>query len=373
MAQVSSRRVLVLCGGRSAEHEISLLSARFVREALEAAGYEVLLVGIDRSGQWRLEPARALREVPADPRLLKHGAGGPEVLLAPCPTPQPELRVHGSPPLSFDVVFPVLHGPYGEDGTLQGLLELAGVPYVGSGVVGSAVGMDKDVMKRLLEQAGIPILPYVALRQQQYRAAPESALENAQPLGLPLFVKPANLGSSLGVTRVLRAEDLQAAVERAFEYDEKLVIERGLDHPREIECAVLSGPNGVLVSVPGEIRVTHPDGFYSYAAKYLGDSGVELLTPASLSELEIERAKELARRAFEVLEAQGLARVDLFLDGERRLWVNEINTLPGFTAVSMYPKLIQASGVEPAELMRRLIDDALERHRRRRASSLRNG
>jgi D-alanine-D-alanine ligase len=249
---------------------------------------------------------------------------------------------------------------------VQGLLELSGLPYVGAGVLGSAVGMDKDVMKRLLQQAGLPILPYLTIRQPQFARERSSQLEQAARLGFPLFVKPANLGSSVGVSRVLEPAALGAAIELAFELDGKVVIEQGLDRPREIELGVLGGAKPV-VSVPGEIVVDHPDGFYSYAAKYLDETGATTRIPASLDAEGAARAQELARRTFEALECEGMARVDLFLDQSGKLWVNEINTIPGFTRVSMYPKLMEASGVPARELVSRLIDDALLRGAAKRA------
>src|SRR6187402_1355597 len=257
-------RVAVLCGGRSAEHEISLLSARFVLESLDPARFVPVLVGIDKDGRWLSQKEARLLEAARDPRSVALDAHEPAVLFAPEPGAAGLLGV--------DVVFPVLHGPMGEDGTVQGLFELAGLPYVGAGVLGSAVGMDKDVMKRLLAQAGLPLLPYVTLRQARYAQAREASLAEVASLVFPVFVKPANLGSSVGVSRVLTPAALGAAVDLAFEFDGKVVIEQGLDHPREIECAVLGGPE-LLVSVPGEIVVDHPDGFYSYAAKYLDDTG----------------------------------------------------------------------------------------------------
>ena len=355
-------RVLVLFGGRSAEHEISLLSARFVVEALDPARFEPLLVGIDKHGRWQLESRESLLAAGKDARGIALAAGLPQVSLPPRPaaTGALELSVEAHAPVGVDVVFPVLHGPMGEDGTVQGLLELSGLPYVGAGVLGSAVGMDKDVMKRLLLQAGLPILPYVTLRRASFQRAREAALAEAVKLAFPVFVKPANLGSSVGVSRVLAPAQLGAAVDEAFEYDGKVVIEQGLDHPREIECAVLGGATP-FVSVPGEIVVDHPDGFYSYAAKYLDDSGATTRIPAELGPSEIALAQELSRRTFEVLECEGMARVDLFLSRERELFVNEINTIPGFTSISMYPKLMEASGVPARELVSRLLDDALQR------------
>ena len=362
-------RVLVLFGGRSAEHEISLLSARFVVEALDPERFEAVLVGIDKQGRWQLESRESLLGAGDGAGAIALSSGLPQVSLPPRPAPGGalELSVEARAGLGVDVVFPVLHGPMGEDGTVQGLLELSGLPYVGAGVLGSAVGMDKDVMKRLLEQAGLPLLPYVTLRQARYARARDACLLEANRLAFPVFVKPANLGSSVGVSRVLTPAELGPAVDHAFEFDGKVVIEQGLDHPREIECAVLGDSSERVVSVPGEIIVDHPDGFYSYAAKYLDDVGATMRIPAELSAAEIAEAQRLASRTFDALECEGMARVDLFLDRERNLWVNEINTIPGFTRISMYPKLMQASGVSPRELVGRLIDDALTRGKHKRA------
>jgi D-alanine-D-alanine ligase len=367
-AVTQKTRVLVLFGGRSAEHEISLLSARFVVEALDPERFEPLLVGIDKQGRWQLESRESLLGAGKDARAVALSVGAPQVSLPPRPAASGaafELTIEARAPIAVDAVFPVLHGPMGEDGTVQGLLELSGLPYVGAGVLGSAVGMDKDVMKRLLLQAGLPVLPYVTLRQARYRGARAAALDEASRLAFPVFVKPANLGSSVGVSRVLSPAALGAAVDHAFEFDAKVVIEQGLDHPREIECAVLGG-DAPIVSVPGEIVVDHPDGFYSYAAKYLDDTGATTRIPAELSAAEIARAQELSLRTFEALECEGMARVDLFSSKERELFVNEINTIPGFTQISMYPKLMQASGVEPRALVSRLIDDALARSQSKR-------
>jgi D-alanine-D-alanine ligase len=361
-------RVLVLFGGRSAEHEISLLSARFVVEALDPERFEPLLVGIDKQGRWQLESRESLLLAGQGARGVALAAGLPQVSLPPRPPSSGalELVVETRGTVGVDVVFPVLHGPMGEDGTVQGLLELSGLPYVGAGVLGSAVGMDKDVMKRLLLQAGLPLLPYVTLRRGSYDRARAEGLAAARRLAFPVFVKPANLGSSVGVSRVLTPDTLAAAVDHAFEFDGKVVIEQGLDHPREIECAVLGGPTP-LVSVPGEIVVDHPDGFYSYAAKYLDDTGATTRIPAELSVVEIAKAQDLSLKTFQALECEGMARVDLFLSGERELFVNEINTIPGFTRISMYPKLMEASGVPARQLVSHLIDDAIVRNQAKRA------
>jgi D-alanine-D-alanine ligase len=249
---------------------------------------------------------------------------------------------------------------------VQGLLERSGVPYVGAGVLGSAVGMDKDVMKRLLLQAGLPVLAYEAVRAAEWRQDPAAVLERLTSLGFPQFVKPANLGSSVGVGRVLEASGLAAAIVHAFQFDDKLVVERGLSLPREIECAVLGG-DAPRASIPGEISVDHPDGFYSYAAKYEDESGAVTKIPADLSAAQVAEVQRLALATFRALECDGLARVDLFLDRSGALYVNEINTLPGFTAVSMFPKLWQASGVSATQLMDFLISDALARAARKNA------
>ncbi|HEX6273441.1 MAG TPA: D-alanine--D-alanine ligase family protein [Polyangiaceae bacterium] len=353
-------RVAVLCGGRSAEHEISLLSARFVLESLDPSRFVPVLVGIDKNGRWLSQKESHLLAAARDPRKVALDAGEPAVLLAPEPG--------AAAPLGADVVFPVLHGPMGEDGTVQGLLELAGVPYVGSGVLGSAVGMDKDVMKRLLRSANLPVLPYAAVRRARWDAARDDVLGELSGLGAPLFVKPANLGSSVGVSKVSRSAELAAAVDHAFSFDDKVVVEMGLERPREIECAVLGG-EPPFVSEPGEIVVNHADGYYSYAAKYLDDAGVVTRIPAELTPEQAMLARSLARATFVELGADDLARVDLFLDSEGGLWINEINTMPGFTAISMFPKLMEASGVPARELVTRLIEMALERARRKQARS----
>jgi D-alanine-D-alanine ligase len=368
MSPPAKLRVAVLFGGRSAEHEISLLSARFVLESLDPERYEPILIGIDKSGRWLLQESALLLGAARDPRLAKLNEAMPGVLLPPHPESGGEhlVRVDERGALGVDVVFPVLHGPMGEDGTVQGLLELAGVPYVGAPVLGSAVGMDKDVMKRLLLQAGLPILPYETVRRMQWQRDRARVGERLSALGYPQFVKPANLGSSVGVRRVLGRAGVEAAVLHAFEFDDKLVVEQGLDHPREIECAVLGGDEP-RASVPGELVIDHPDGFYSYDAKYVDESGAMSKIPAELSAADSARVQELALATFRALECEGLARVDLFCDRGGALYVNEINTLPGFTAISMFPKLWAASGVAPRELITLLIDDALARGARKRA------
>jgi D-alanine-D-alanine ligase len=360
-------RVAVLFGGRSAEHEISLLSARFVVESLDPERFEPVLVGIDKSGRWSLQEPSLLLGAARDPREVALDGTKPRVLLPP--HPDAGLVAAGGAGAALgpiDVVFPVLHGPLGEDGTVQGLLELSGVPYVGSGVLGSAVGMDKDVMKRLLAEAGLPIVRYRTVRRARWERERATVLADMGALGLPVFVKPANLGSSVGISRVTEAAALATAVELALEFDDKIVIEAGVEQPKEVEVAVLGGDEP-FASVPGEIVVGHADGFYSYAAKYLDADGAVTRIPAALDVAQTAEARRLALATFAALEAEGLARVDLFLDVAGRFWVNEINTLPGFTAISMFPKLMEASGIGARELVTRLIEDARARAARRKA------
>jgi D-alanine-D-alanine ligase len=360
-------RVAILFGGRSAEHEISLLSARNVLEALDRDRFEPVLVGIDKSGRWHLQEEALLLTASRDPRLQKLNLAMPEVALAAHPEPSGEvaLAVKSAAPFNVDVVFPVLHGPMGEDGSVQGLLELAGVPYVGAGVLGSAVGMDKDVMKRLLIEAEIPIVPHVTLRARAWQNAREAELDRAEALGFPSFTKPANLGSSVGVSRAIDRQDLAKKIDLAFEYDTKVLVERGVLNVREVECAVL-GNDEPTVSIPGEIVVDHADGFYSYDAKYVDEKGATTKIPADLSPQQVNVVQMLALKTFRALECEGLARVDFLLGRDGDLYVNEINTLPGFTAISMYPKLWEASGIGRTELVTRLLELGLERSARRR-------
>ncbi|MEZ4297495.1 MAG: D-alanine--D-alanine ligase family protein [Polyangiaceae bacterium] len=366
----SKVRVAVLFGGRSAEHEISLLSARFVVEMLDRERFEPVLIGIDKDGRWLLQEEALLLGAARDPRLAKLNRTAPDVTLDvhPGASGDATLAIGASERRGIDVVFPVLHGPMGEDGTVQGLLELAGVPYVGAGVLGSAVGMDKDVMKRLLKEAGLPLVPHTVIRHAQWERDRGAGIEAAAALGEVVFVKPANMGSSVGVSRVKTgvAGALEAAIEAAFELDLKVIVEAGLERPREIECAVLGDPyDGAMASTPGEIVVDHADGFYSYAAKYIDETGATTRVPADLSAEQSEMVKSLALRTFEALEGAGLARVDLFLDATGAFYVNEINTLPGFTAISMYPKLWAASAVPGRELVGRLIELAMARGARK--------
>jgi len=354
-------RIAVLFGGRSAEHEISLVSARNVIAGLDPERYEVTPIGIDRDGRWLLaaDASSLLESAPGHlPAALTQDAGQ-RLAFAPGGQEDPSRLTTGDgsalPPV--DVVFPVLHGPYGEDGSVQGLLKVLNLPWVGPGVLGSAAGMDKDVMKRLLRDAGIPNARFTVLRRGG-RSLDFDKVQ--QDLGTPLYVKPANLGSSVGVSRAKDRQELERAIEEAFLYDNKVLVEENIAG-REIECAVL-GNEEPLASVAGEIIPA--DGFYSYKAKYIDESGAALEIPAKLPETTLRRIQELSVRVFQVLELEGMSRVDLFLTPDGQLYVNEVNTIPGFTSISMYPKLWEASGLPLPRLLDRLIELALQRRKR---------
>jgi D-alanine-D-alanine ligase len=352
----SRLKVGVLFGGSSAEHEVSILSARNVLAALDPELFESVPIAITRNGRWLLQSTERLLREKGDPRLAQIDSGGQEITLLEGADSQAS---HGR----LDVIVPIVHGSMGEDGALQGLLEMAGIPYVGAGVLGSAVGMDKDVMKRLLREAGLPVADFSVVRQYDYAKHPMLVLNKLAHLPLPVFVKPANLGSSVGITRVASRSQLPAALDLAFTYDTKAILEEGVVG-REIECSVL-GNDEPVASLPGEIVVKHPDGFYSYDAKYI-DDGAALNIPAALSAEQVREVQRLSVATFLALECSGLARVDFFLRPNGEWLVNEINTLPGFTAISMYPKLWAASGVQPRKLLTRLIDLALARHAKRK-------
>jgi D-alanine-D-alanine ligase len=347
---VAKLRVGLLFGGRSVEHEVSIASATSILKALDPARYDVTLIAVDHGGRWHagspsLPPEAAVR---ADEVMLPAIPGEGSLISTP--------KSVSDRTLPLDVIFPIIHGTGGEDGSLQGLLELAGVPYVGAGVLGSAMQMDKDVTKRLLEAAGLPVVPGRVLRSAD-AARRDGFPEIVSALGLPLFVKPADLGSSVGVTKVKRAEDLASAVRDAFRYTRKVLVEQAVD-AREIEVAVLGGERPEA-SVPGEIVPKRE--WYDYEAKYVDDD-TELLVPAPLPEATAAEARRLALEAFRVVEGEGLARVDFFLDRKTgRLYVNEVNSLPGFTEVSMFPRLWIASGLSYPGLIDRLIELALER------------
>ena len=362
---MNKTRVILLFGGRSAEHEVSLLSARNVFVALDRDRFEPVLIGIDKQGRWRPEAEPTLLGATGDPRTLSLKAVGRALEVPVYPdsggavtTPRALLR-------HDDVVFPVLHGTYGEDGTVQGLLELADIAYVGPGTLGSAIGMDKDVAKRLLAQDGILVVPWRLVTARAFAHDRAATMAQAAELSLPVFVKPANAGSSVGVSKVTSAVELEPALRAALGFDSKVLVEAAVN-AREIECAVL-GNDEPQASVPAEIIVHHKDGFYSYDAKYVDADGADAKIPASLPPELTERVRKLAVETFRCLELAGMARVDFFLDRQSgALYVNEVNTIPGFTAISMYTKMWEASGVSQKQLVSRLIDLAIERRADRR-------
>jgi D-alanine-D-alanine ligase len=353
------RRVAVLFGGRSSEHEISCLSARSVIDALDPTTTDVIPIGIARDGRWHVLPGPPA--LPSESGRMPEVAAGEGVMarLADDTAGHPALVLADGSRADFDVVFPVLHGPRGEDGAIQGLLELAGVPYVGAGVLGSALGMDKAMQKALWAAAGLPVVPHVAVLEHDWRDDPEGVAGRIAALGFPVFTKPASLGSSVGISKVADAAGLDAGMEEAFRFERKAVVERGIEPVREIECAVL-GNDDPVASVCGEI-VPRGHDFYDYDAKYLDAEGAELRIPAPLPPALASRVQRLAVAAFTAVACAGMARVDVFVRDEE-VWINEINTIPGFTSISMYPKLWEASGLPYAALVQRLLDLAVERH-----------
>ena len=359
-------RLGILFGGRSGEHEVSLTSAASVLKALDRDKYDVVPIGITREGRWLVgsnadhllpgvlekgQPVTASVD-PTGPRLIPLN---PDSLSA-----RKSGGSHDSARPEIDVIFPVLHGTFGEDGTVQGLLELAGIPYVGAGVLASAVGMDKDVMKRLFRDARLPVVKWVTVLRDEWAEHPAKVRALAErKIGYPMFVKPANLGSSVGISKAHNAKEFGPALDLAASYDRKILVERAVD-AREIECSVL-GNERPEASVPGEVVPVNE--FYDYEAKYLKE-GSELIIPAKLRPRQAKRVQQLAIRAFQAVDGAGMARVDFLLDRRTAgLFVNEINTIPGFTPISMYPKLWEASGLPYGMLVDRLVELALERQR----------
>lgn len=354
-------RVAVLFGGKSAEHEVSIQSAITIVSSLDPKKYDVSLIGITKSGHWQPVSVPALMG-PSGPAKLTKGS----VASALSVMPQGDGRIVSTTGMAghtsnFDVVIPVLHGPFGEDGTVQGLLKLANVPFVGADVLGSAVGMDKDIMKRLLRDAGIPIGHFETYRVHDRKKISYAAI--SKRLGRTVFVKPANLGSSVGVSKATNKKEFDAAIETAFRFDSKILVEAFIQG-REIECSVL-GNEYPEASVPGEvIPNTNEHGFFSYEAKYTDEHGADFIIPARLSKKQIATVQRLAVDTFRTLSCEGLGRVDLFMTPDGNFIVNEINTFPGFTSVSMYPKLWEASGLSYSKLIDRLIELAFERFKR---------
>ncbi len=371
MSQTETLRVGVVFGGRSGEHEVSLNSAGNVMEALRQAGHHVIPIGVSTQGRWLThgDPIALLASGDTD-RPVSQPLNGEADLGQPQADDRWGLLPHVDElePLSaIDVIFPVLHGPYGEDGTIQGMLEMANLPYVGCGVLASALGMDKAVSKVIFEQLGLRQAAYMVAKRQRWQADPESVVADIESsLDYPVFVKPANMGSSVGISKAETCDELVEAVGLACRYDRKIVIEAAVPNAREIEVSVL-GNDEPVASMPGEIVPGNE--FYDYAAKYLDDNS-RLLIPAPLSDEQLVDIQSMAIRAFQAIDGEGLARVDFLLDdlgGE--LYLNEINTMPGFTRISMYPKLWEASGLSYPQLVDRLLRLALERHQDRQRNS----
>lgn len=352
-------RLGVLFGGKSAEHEVSLNSAKNIIEALDREKYDVFLIGIDKTGEWRLRDAYSYLMNADNPKLISLQKSQDNVALVPQNDRKELVSYSGNQlqeALKLDVIFPVLHGTYGEDGTVQGLLKLANIPFVGAGVLGSAIGMDKDVMKRLLRDAKIPTARFLTIHNyDKDRFTFEGIVTE---LGLPFFVKPANLGSSVGIAKVKSKQDFEAAISQAFLYDRKILIEEFING-REIECSVL-GNDHPIASLPGELIPQHE--FYSYEAKYIDEEGAHFQIPVELPEEITKKIQEMAIYAYRTLCCEGMARVDFFLQANGDVVLNEINTIPGFTKISMYPKLWMASGLSYGDLLDRLIALAIERH-----------
>lgn len=346
----------VLFGGKSAEHEVSIQSARNIVQALDKIKYDITLIGIDKNGGWQAFNAPRL----AAAKKIIAGERETGGAIVPYSAEGEFLTKTKKPVKKIDVVFPVLHGPFGEDGTIQGLLKLANAPFVGAGVLASAAGMDKDVAKRIWRDAGLPVAKFLVFQQPERKNIIYRKI--TRELGLPLFVKPANLGSSVGISKVHNQREFKTALKAAFLYDNKIIIEEYIKG-REIECAVL-GNEKPRASICGEIIVKHE--FYSYEAKYLDENGALLSVPAKLPERVSKKIQTLSLKAFKALGCEGLARVDFFVTKDEKIFINEINTMPGFTPISMYPKLWQASGLSYTKLIDTLIKLALERFKKER-------
>jgi len=361
-------RIGVVFGGRSGEHEVSLRSAESVMAALDPQKYQVIPIGITKQGQWLVggDPLKLLQEA-ADLEAARLSSGKAptsdgEVLDTSSRDGRliPVIRYPGTHLPRLDVIFPVLHGTYGEDGTIQGLLEMANVPYVGAGVLASAVGMDKVVQKQLFRQHGLPVVKSVAVKRREWEAMPEETIRLVEHnVAYPVFVKPANLGSSVGISKARDRGELTAALDLAAQYDRKLLVEEAVPQPREIECSVL-GNDDPITSVCGEIRPKRE--FYDYIAKY-ADENTELIVPAEIPEEVAAQIRDMARQAFLILDCAGMARVDFLATRDlSKVYLSEVNTIPGFTSVSMYARLFAETGISYRELLDRLITLALERH-----------
>jgi D-alanine-D-alanine ligase len=361
-------RVAVVFGGRSSEHAVSCITAGNVMRAIDRSKYDVVPVGITVDGQWVLERDEPSRLEIANGQLPAVSADGQAVVLLSSATHGSLVTMDASEvPRTLgevDVVFPLLHGPFGEDGTLQGLLEMAGIRYVGAGVLSSAVSMDKHYMKMVFQANGLPVVPYAVLRPAEWEHDRAACAETVASLGYPVFVKPARGGSSIGITKVSRPEDLEAAVEAARQFDPKILVEASVQDARELECGVLTSlepGEPPEVSVVAEIVVDSSREFYDFDAKYVAEEDAKLIVPAAMEEGDAEMIRTMAAQAFEAVSCEGLARVDFFVRPDGKLLLNEINTMPGFTPLSMFPRVWAASGVPYPELVDRLIQLALKR------------
>ena len=354
-------RVAVIFGGRSSEHSISCISAGSVLRALDRSRYEVVPIGITRSGKWVLEADDAQRLTIQNGAFPEVDPARPEILFTANPTATELVVRSGIPEVlpQVDVAFPVLHGPWGEDGTIQGLLELARIPYVGSGVFASAAAMDKAHLKAMMHSAGLPIGPYEVVSNAQWVNEKDASLARIKTLGLPVFIKPCRAGSSVGISKVKTHDELVAAIEVARIHDPKIIAEASIENAREIECGVLGTSTGPKASVCAEIIVRDGHEFYDFEAKYVDDS-VELSVPADLEPMQHEKLRELAIKAFIAMDGEGLARVDMFVTGNDVV-INEINTMPGFTPISMYPRMWSQTGLDYPALVDALVQDALHR------------
>jgi D-alanine-D-alanine ligase len=355
MSKPKKIRVGIIFGGKSAEHEVSLQSAKNIIEALDKKKYEPVLIGIDKNGRWYKSGANFLLNA-GNPKLVKLNKSSSVSAMIPANSSGQLVTMGDQKESGLDVAFPILHGPMGEDGTMQGLLKLAGIPFVGSGVLGSAVGMDKDFMKRLFREAGLPTPKSLTFSFNDKINFKKVKAE----LGLPLFLKPANLGSSVGVSKAKNEAEFNRAAKEAFRFDTKIIIEQYIKG-REIECSVL-GNESPIASIAGEIIPLRE--FYSYEAKYIDETGSKLEIPAKLPQAKMKEVQKLAVAAFKVLGLEGMARVDFFLTARGKLYINEVNTIPGFTKISMYPKLWAASGISYSQLIDKLIQLAIARFKR---------
>ncbi len=349
-------KIGVLFGGKSAEHEVSLRSAENVFNALDKNKYDVVLIGIEKTGKWILGDSSRKFLDKTNPKLYKlNSSNSDSIALVPQGGGAISNLRDVNSKTSIDVVFPVLHGPFGEDGTIQGLLKLANIPFVGASVLGSAVGMDKDIMKRLLRDAGVPIGKFITIKDGE-----KISFEKAKKdLGLPLFIKPANMGSSVGINKVRNKNEFFKAIKEAFKFDTKVIIEEFING-REIECSVL-GNDMPRASIPGEIIANQE--FYSYDAKYIDEGSVAEI-PAKISRKAAKEVQQLSIKTFKVLNCEGFGRVDCFFKKNGKVYINEINTIPGFTSISMYPKLWEASGLPLPKLLDKLIELAIERFKK---------